>query len=137
MRQASLDDVPSAQDVGLIELFPRPHHAGNAADMEHRIDSATRGDHRLAIAQISPDRFDAQSIQRRAVLAADRPHAIAVRDKLFDDVQPQKAAAAGDQCVHAIPCATRQPIGFRATRQRSAPAEQSLSVFLTPSGARG
>ena len=47
-----------------------------------------------------PVLVDAQCIERRAVLAANRPDAIAAADELFDDVQPQKAAAAGNKCVH-------------------------------------
>ena len=96
VREASLDDVPSAQRVGLEEMLPRADHAGDAADVKHRIDPAAGQDNRLTIAQIGLDRLDAQRLQRRTFPTAERPDAIAPGDELFDDVQPQKTAAAGD-----------------------------------------
>ena len=121
--QTSLDDVPRAERVGLEELFPGADHAGDAADVEHGIDAAAGSDDRLAIAQIGPNHFDAEGVERRAILAADRPNAVAASDKLFDDVQPEKAAAAGNQCVH---------VGLRMYDGMVEPLSSAVSLSAFP-----
>ncbi len=58
----------------------------DAGDVEHRIDAAAGFDHRVSIAQVGADHFDAQRGKLRRVAAAHGADAVAAGRQLFDDV---------------------------------------------------
>ena len=88
--ETSLDDVPGAEGVGLIEMFPGADHAGDAADVEHHIHPRHAAITASRSRQIGADGFDAKCIELRIVLAADRAHAIAPGDSCSTTYSPRK-----------------------------------------------
>ncbi len=103
VRQATLDHVPRAEDIGFVVVFPRVAHARNAADVKDDVHAAARGDYRLPVAQVGVDDFCAERTELRTASTAQCANAVALRYQLLGNVQPQKAIRAGDQCVHGTP----------------------------------
>ena len=94
--EASRDDVLRAERIDLIKTVPRAADARHAGDVKHYIHAAARRDYGRMIAEIAANRFHAERVKLRIVSAAERPNAVASGYELFDDVQAQKAAAAGN-----------------------------------------
>ena len=59
------------------------------------------------ILKVAGERLDSECIQLGVSLPAEDSNLIAARDKLLDDVSPEKSASAGDKCSHEIHPAVR------------------------------
>ena len=74
-----------------------PGHAAGVKDGVHAAAGRHRG---RAVAQVGPDRLDAQGVQRRAASPAQGPHRVAAGPQLLDDVEAEESPGTGDQCIH-------------------------------------
>jgi hypothetical protein len=69
--------------------------------MKDTLNALTRRRQRSPIANVAPHHLNAERRKFRIISAPKAPHRVAAHKKQFNDVPPQKPAAASDKCVHS------------------------------------
>ncbi len=100
--QRTADNVLRAERVDAVELFPRAPNSGLGRNVKNNVDVPASVADGLSIAKIASDRLHAEPIECRVFSATESANAVPPRNQLFNDVQAEESAGAGNQSIQGI-----------------------------------
>src|SRR5262245_31620029 len=119
------DDVPRADDVGLVVVSPPAPHAGLGRGVEDDVAPPGGRLDRGGVGKVAEDLIHAERIKRRVGAAGEGTDRVAAFAEHADDGPAEEPAAAGDQGPHRAASAGCRSGGMRT--QAISPSTHSRS----------
>src|SRR5690606_22294442 len=130
VRAAGMQHVVRAGHVGRVVALVAAPGPGLGGAVEHGIEAARRGQHRLAIGEVAADLAHAERLELRVLAAVEARHLVPTLDQAATQCLPEETAATADQDPHRLP-----PVF--AAAHRASVSRPILALCRMSTGKRG